>query len=91
MAIIDKAPNAEGVVYPDRGRPEVPEGATCQEVLTMVAERYVRCGKPAVCIVDNGDQRAYWMCESCGYHNVQNRAGKLLGKVINCGEVEHGT
>lgn len=34
---------------------------------------YIPCGRPATCIVDNGDEHPYWMCDPCAYHNVENR------------------
>ncbi len=33
------------------------------------------CLKPAIAIVDNGDQHPYWMCRECTEHNVHNRGG----------------
>lgn len=42
--VIDEKPNAEGVVYPDRDKPVVSEGVTCQEVSFMIGDRYARCG-----------------------------------------------
>lgn len=77
-ALIDQKPMAEGVVYPDRDHPIVPDGATCQEVTMMVGDRYVRCGQPAVMVVDHGGREIYWMCLACGTHNVRNRGGKML-------------
>jgi hypothetical protein len=47
----------------------------CQEASSLSREEYIQCGKPAVCIVDNGDSQPYWMCEECADHNVRNRGG----------------
>jgi hypothetical protein len=82
MYKLDDRPNAEGVVYPDRDHPVVPPDARCQEVPTMIGNRYVRCNQPAVCVVDHRGTEIYWMCHDCGWHNVRNRGGKLLAGSI---------
>jgi hypothetical protein len=48
---------------------------TCQEASPLSRGEYVACGRPAVCIVDNGDTHPYWMCNYCADHNVKNRGG----------------
>lgn len=45
----------------------------CQEASSLSRNDYIPCGAPAVCIVDNGDERPYWMCEQCATHNVERR------------------
>jgi hypothetical protein len=34
------------------------------------------CLRPAVGIVDNGDEHPYWMCKACMAHNIRNRGGE---------------
>lgn len=75
---MDDQPWAAGVVYPDRENPTVPLEARCQEVPTMIGDRYVRCNEPATCVVYHSRREIYWMCAACGSHNVHNRGGKLL-------------
>ena len=53
------------------GRP--PE---CQETIGMIGDEYVRCGAPAVAIIDNGDTHLYLMCGPCAAHNIGHRGAK---------------
>ncbi len=78
--MIDKEPDAKGVVYPDRANPVVTLGSTCQETLNMIAGRYVRCGDPACAIVEfvGRDEGPYFMCFEHAWHTVRNRGGRLL-------------
>jgi hypothetical protein len=46
---------------------------TCQEASPLSLVGYVPCGEPAEALVDNGDERPYWMCRSCAEHNVRRR------------------
>lgn len=78
MTVIDKLPDAEGVVYPDRNNPIVTGIEGCQETSDMVAGRYVRCGKSSTCVVEFSEREIYWMCREHGWHSVRNRGGKLL-------------
>lgn len=48
---------------------------TCQEASSLSQGEYVPCGRPAVKIVDNGDEHPYWMCFNCADHNIRNRGG----------------
>jgi hypothetical protein len=78
MSVLDEQPYALGVVYPDRDNPVVPEsGATCQEVLDMVGNRYLRCGEPASAVVA-WTREIYFMCQHHAWHNVRNRNGRML-------------
>lgn len=53
---------------------------TCQEASPMSRETFIPCGRPATCIVDNGDEHPYWMCEGCADHNVRNRRAVRFDK-----------
>lgn len=75
--MLDAQPNAVGVSYPDRQRPEIPEGAVCQEVLGMVGDRYLRCGDPADAVIA-WPREIYWMCAYHATHSVVNRGARLL-------------
>lgn len=76
---MDKKDWAEGVVYPNREFPEVPEDARCQEVFTMIGNKYVRCGRKATCVIDFAPRtEIYYMCAECGSHNAHNRGGKVM-------------
>jgi hypothetical protein len=75
---IDPKPDAEGVVYPDRENPTVADDATCQEVLTMIGGRYVRCGDKAVVVVVFSRFEIYYMCYEHADHAVKRRGGRLL-------------
>lgn len=44
----------------------------CQEQVAF-GNLHTSCGEPAEVIVDNGDQRPYWMCLACADHNKTNR------------------
>jgi len=46
---------------------------TCQEASPLSREEFIPCGRPAVCIVDNGDEHPYRMCFGCADHNVRHR------------------
>lgn len=50
----------------------------CEEVLTMVGEKYVRCGATATILVQHvgRDEGPYWMCPWHADHNIHNRGGK---------------
>lgn len=53
--------------------------ATCEEVLMMVGEQYIRCGDPAVMVVKHVGRREgpYRMCAGHGTHNVANRGAVI--------------
>lgn len=48
---------------------------TCEETWGMIGDRYLRCGKPAVVIVQHRgrDEGPYAMCYACADHNMRNR------------------
>ncbi len=53
----------------------------CQEASIYSYAFYVPCGNEAVAIVYQAkDRRAYYMCEACTYHNINNRGGKLVAR-----------
>lgn len=54
--------------------------ATCEEVVTMVGENYIRCGRKATAIVKHTgrDEGPYALCEFCASHNVNNRGGVMV-------------
>jgi len=56
----------------------IPKDAECQEASPMSGMKYFACAAPAVAIVNNGDDRPYYMCYGCTQHNVRNRGGKIL-------------
>lgn len=56
----------------------IPKDQGCQEASPMSGNRYFACGAPAVAIVDNGDERSYYMCSSCAMHNLRNRGASMV-------------
>lgn len=65
-------------IPPVKNLKEIPKDATCQEAAPMSGMRYFACGTPAVAIVDNGDERPYYMCVACTWHNLRNRGASLI-------------
>jgi len=55
-------------------------GKTCQEASPMSFKFFIPCGKPATMLIKNRDPNPYFMCLSCGDHNVRHRGAKLLKK-----------
>lgn len=80
--------SSTAVVYPTWEATEVPQGATCQETRGLVdgwqdamnsgKDHYLRCGKPATCVVTTKDPNPYYMCNEHGDHTVTNRGGHYL-------------
>lgn len=72
----------------------IPNGATCQETWGMIGEEYLRCGQPAVAIVKGRDVNAYYMCDACASHNVNNRNCRYVVQVqlppTTCPHCGHG-
>jgi hypothetical protein len=59
---------------------QLDEGAECQEASPLSYSFKIECGRPAVALIDNGDQMPYFMCAGCADHNVRNRGGMILAK-----------
>jgi len=45
----------------------------CAEVIRHIGPSALRCSEPAVCLIDNGDEHLYPMCEAHASHNERNR------------------
>jgi hypothetical protein len=57
----------------------IPAGARCQEASNLSRAHYIACGHPAVAVVRHErEQRSYYMCPGCTFHNVRNRSAKLI-------------
>ena len=57
----------------------IPEGAKCQEASSLSVKQYIPCYAPATSVVRHDkDDRSYYMCTPCAWHNVQNRGGQLM-------------
>lgn len=50
-------------------------GRTCQETTGMIGDKYLRCGQPAVVVVQHRgrNEGPYDMCYACADHNLRNR------------------
>ena len=60
---------------------KIPEDALCQEASIHSVSSYIPCGNKATCIIyHERDHRGYYMCDSCGAHNIDNRGGKIVAK-----------
>lgn len=48
---------------------------TCEETTGMIGDKYLRCGRPAVMVVQHRgrNEGPYAMCRECGWHNCRNR------------------
>lgn len=57
---------------------DIPGGQRCQEASPMSGHRYFACGRPAVTIIENGDERPYYMCRGCAFHNLRNRGASII-------------
>lgn len=55
-------------------------GETCEETVGMIGDEYLRCGRPAVVLVQhrNREEGPYSMCLECGDHNIANRNAEAL-------------
>ena len=65
-------------LIPNLEHKSIPSGTGCQEASYLSGNRYIACADRAVAIVNNGDQRPYFMCKHCALHNMRNRGAKLL-------------
>lgn len=54
--------------------------AICEEVKTMIGDKYIRCGNRSVAIVKHlgRNEGPYALCESCARHNLDNRGAVLV-------------
>lgn len=61
-------------------------GKTCQETTGMIGEKYLRCGKPAVALIQHRgrSEGPYYMCGPDANHNVYNRNAVAI--VVKPGE-----
>jgi hypothetical protein len=52
----------------------------CQETTGAIGNLYLRCGKPAVAVVQHRgrSEGPYDLCEACADHNVRNRNGYVV-------------
>ncbi len=52
-----------------------PDKRTCEEVTGIIGEQYLRCGAPAVVVVQHRgrSEGPYAMCLPCADHNMRNR------------------
>ena len=53
---------------------------SCQETTGMIGNEYLRCGAPAVALVQHRGRRGgpYYMCLGCANHNVRNRNADVV-------------
>jgi len=72
---------------------DIPEGQQCQEASPMSGHRYFACGSLAVTIIDNGDERSYYMCYKCAMHNLSNRGASIIYSTddVMCKMMRDGT
>jgi hypothetical protein len=66
------------VIPPVVSLTSIPEAQECQEASPMSGNRYFACGAPAEAIIDNGDERPYYMCLPCAMHNLRNRGASVI-------------
>lgn len=59
---------------------QLDRGAECQEASPLSYNFKIECGRPAVALIDNGDETPYLMCAGCADHNVRNRGGMILAR-----------
>lgn len=53
----------------------------CEEASMFSKEKYIPCGSIATFVIyHRKDNRSYFMCTLCAFHNVTNRGGKILFK-----------
>ena len=64
-------------------------GKRCQETTGMVGDDYLRCGQLAVMLIQHRgrSEGPYFMCLSCGTHNIVHRNAQLLQTVTKDGPV----
>ena len=52
----------------------------CQETTGMIGNEYLRCGAPAVALIQHRGRHEgpYYMCRGCADHNVHNRNADVV-------------
>jgi hypothetical protein len=78
VALLMSTPLSDGEITTLIDSLDTPDNS-CHETLGMCGKhKYIRCGQPAVAIVQLRDPRPYLMCAMCTSHNVRNRGGKII-------------